>query len=166
MKSNRLIGMILEIFYEDENLIDPIEKRIKEIYGLDVDRRGFMRVIRSAYNSSRDQYEASYLLSFLIRRKKREIALWIVKEDLYCDGMNFVFGLASYRKGAILSTFRLFTTELVEKEAVHEVGHVLGLKHCKNRCVMHFSNSLLEAMEKPCELCESCKMLIDKIGAD
>ncbi|HIC98260.1 MAG TPA: matrixin family metalloprotease, partial [Pyrodictiaceae archaeon] len=31
------------------------------------------------------------------------------------------------------------------KEAMHEIGHVLGLLHCTDkRCVMHFSNSIID----------------------
>ena len=155
--------MILEMFYEDESIADPIGRRLEKVYGLEVIKAGIMRAISAAYNPIRDQYDASRLLSYLIRKKKREIALWIVKGDIYCKGMNFVFGLASYKRGAILSTFRLPSTKLIEKEAVHEIGHVLGLEHCKNECVMQFSNSLLEAMEKPSELCELCRMRIWKV---
>ena len=43
------------------------------------------------------------------------------------------------------------------QEAVHEMGHVLGLGHCRAPCVMAFSNSRDEARHKGCKLCESCR---------
>ncbi|HVQ01245.1 MAG TPA: peptidase, partial [Candidatus Thermoplasmatota archaeon] len=67
-------------------------------------------------------------------------------------------------RGALLSLYRLPTTDLKEKEAIHEVGHVMGLKHCPNRCVMRFSNSLGEAQRKPLTLCERCKQTLTRKG--
>jgi archaemetzincin len=75
-------------------------------------------------------------------------------------GMNFVFGLAHPGNAAVLSTHRLDSLDLVNKEAIHEMGHVLGLQHCTNDCVMQFSNSLDEAKAKPATLCERCRSLL------
>lgn len=74
--------------------------------------------------------------------------------------MNFVFGVAHPGKAAVLSTQRLDSLDLIKKEAIHETGHVLGLQHCNNECVMQFSNSLYEAKAKPATLCERCRSLV------
>ena len=153
----------LQIFYEDEEVYEPVGRSLISVYKLDTIKSGILRPIKSAYNVKRGQYDATHLLNYLIRNRGGDIALWVVDEDIYCEGMNFVFGLASFRRGAILSRFRLNSIELIEKETIHEIGHVLGLNHCPNQCVMHFSNSLLEAMEKPSELCESCKLHIKNL---
>ncbi|MFX1597125.1 MAG: hypothetical protein ACFFBK_13800, partial [Promethearchaeota archaeon] len=42
------------------------------------------------------------------------------------------------------------------KEAVHELGHTFTLQHCKNFCIMRFSNSLADTDQKPPEYCASC----------
>jgi predicted Zn-dependent protease len=88
------------------------------------------------YSHQRDQYDAELLLRYLLTTKTKELALWVIPKDLYTQNMNFIFGLAQYSCGAMLSIFRLSTKELREKEAIHEVGHIFGLTHCTNRCVM------------------------------
>ncbi len=110
-----------------------------------------------AFDSSRGQFDASALL---VEAQNPGLFLWIVDKDIYVEGMNFVFGLADRLQGAILSVYRLPSQEIIEKEAIHEMGHVLGLRHCDNYCVMRFSNSLREVMEKPSCFCEKCRHLI------
>ena len=42
-------------------------------------------------------------------------------------------------------------------ECVHELGHTWGLRHCRDaRCVMHFSNSLLDTDTKGAAFCSRC----------
>jgi len=121
---------------------------------------------KNAYHTRRTQYNASKLLSALIQHMARvpsarnAVALWMVRDDMYVTGMNFVFGLAHTGKAAVLSIHRLYSEELIVKEAIHELGHVLGLQHCTNECVMRYSNSLAEAEAKPARLCERCRARI------
>jgi len=155
----------LEIFYsqisDDEiqiiknTLIDTYKDILAVFFG------GEIELLGQAYNPQRDQYNAEILLKYLISNKKRALALWVIPIDLYTQGMNFIFGLALHLQGAVLSTFRLSKKELKEKEAIHEIGHVLGINHCTNSCVMQYSNSLWEAKMKPLYLCEKCKQKIN-----
>jgi len=151
----------LEIFYSQTSNkeIQLIQKALTTTYEniLNVTIGKELALIKEAYDSQREQCNADILLGYLIKRKKKDAAIWVINKDLYCRGMNFIFGYALYHAGAVLSTYRLSSQELIEKEAVHEVGHILGLRHCRNHCVMQFSNSLLEAKMKPLYLCEDCK---------
>jgi len=121
-------------------------------------------------NKTSGQYEARELLALIatMKRAKEEIMLGVTVLDLSHPGLNFVFGIASIR-GAVISLSRLrqeyyglmpdrqlFLTRAA-KEAVHEIGHVLGLGHCKSkRCVMFFSNSIYDTDVKGHRYCAPC----------
>lgn len=117
-----------------------------------------------SYNKERRQYRAKKFLS-LAGRYPGDRVLGITEEDLYVEELNFVFGLARKSgKCAVISVARLgFGDEqkLYErslKEAVHELGHTMGLDHCSHSlCVMHFSNCLLDTDEKTAGFCHNCE---------
>jgi len=113
------------------------------------------------------QASADDILSEVCRLRvaqKADFAIGITDRDLVVPDMNFVFGLASADGAcAVVSTNRLKGNgqapyhERLLKEAVHELGHVLGLTHCDDpRCVMHFSNSLRDTDTKRDTFCTRC----------
>ena len=96
---------------------------------------------------------------------RSDVALGIIEGDAYVEGLNFIFGLSS----PILRTALVFTSRLkmfadegllherVFKEVMHELGHAFGLGHCPNsRCVMSFSNSLIDVDRKSWRYCVNC----------
>jgi archaemetzincin len=99
-----------------------------------------------------------------------KLLLGVTDVDLYVPSLNFVFGEADPAdRVAVISLVRLRPTfyglqedtglfmERAGKEAVHEVGHILHLQHCtQRRCVMFFSNSLVDTDLKENQFCRKC----------
>jgi len=124
------------------------------------------------FNSDRKQYHSTELLRQLLpfAKKKKHHVLGIMDEDLYIPILTFVFGEAQLEgRCALMSGHRLHqefyglpTDESLymhrcEKEAVHELGHTLGLKHCQNfECVMRYSNSVADIDIKRNVFCPHC----------
>lgn len=128
----------------------------------------------SAYDKKRSQYNSTLILrevkSYAEQKPEYDRILGIIDADIYSSGLNYVFGEAYIAGNAgIISLWRLkpeFYGEEPDsgafelrtlKEAVHEVGHTLGLQHCpKSFCVMHFSNSIFEVDKKQSLFCDQC----------
>lgn len=127
----------------------------------------------NSYDKSRGQYRSNQILTAIQSYAAKHgfsRFLGVLNVDIFVTGLNFVFGEAAFPgKTALISLWRLrpefykesqnkevFAQRML-KEAVHEIGHTLGLKHCsKSSCVMHFSNSISETDEKRSLLCDEC----------
>jgi len=129
---------------------------------------------RQAFNTSRGQYDASRIVSSF-EGSEAGFLLLVTDLDLYVAGLNFCFGLAQ-RRTAIVSLHRLrpefygeFSDEgllvrRAEKEAVHEVCHLIGLRHCRDPlCVMHFSNRIGDTDIKEKFPCKDCLQKIKSL---
>lgn len=126
-------------------------------------------VPEESYAKSRQQYKARPFLEVLSHYVSRPVhALGLVDLDLFVPELNFIFGSAQYGGNAIVALPRLRQTyyghpsddnlffKRTVKEVFHELGHVLGLGHCNNKCVMQFSNCLHDTDSKPETYCPNC----------
>lgn len=131
-----------------------------------------------AYHERRGQHLATALLKTMKMSLPSEasLGLGITEVDLFVPHLNFVFGLAEMGgKVALISFHRLhpeyydlpedrelFYSRIL-KEAVHELGHTLGLVHCHQPdCVMYFSNSLADTDRKKASYCLQCRPIISR----
>lgn len=161
-------------------ILDDLDKYLEKTFNCKVEIYKEMKLPQDAYNKGRNQYLSSHILMKLhsfIEPGKHEKVLGISNVDMYVKGLNFVFGeaeLGGYF--AIISLARLHQAfyglaedkalflERTKKEAVHELGHVYGLRHCPDPdCVMHFSNSLPDTDRKSVSFCSRCSNLLKKI---
>jgi len=126
-------------------------------------------------DEKRQQYRSHALLNqiqnFAAENRDLNYVLGVVDVDIFVPGLNFVFGEADRGSGtAIVSLCRLrpqyyglepheaLFLERATKEIIHELGHTFGLGHCPNsRCVMHFSNSLVDTDLKEMYFCSKCR---------
>ena len=123
-----------------------------------------------AFDPRRGQYSAEAILQRLPVGEAERV-LGVADLDLYVPELHFVFGLADQGgRRAVIALPRLREQVLgargnealfldrAVKEAVHELGHTYGRKHCRDRrCVMAFSNALLDTDFKGNEFCPRCR---------
>lgn len=145
--------MILLLFHDRRSLADVADLRagLEDCYGtfgLRVEERGYLYV---PFDGPR--LNAARLLKHLDRTVEREKALWLVDSELFYPGFGAVFGCCTNRVALLNSRL---DPEVLAKEARHEVGHLLGLGHCRKMCVMRLSRTESGAKEKPSGLCDSC----------
>ena len=126
----------------------------------------------------RSQYPGAPFLAALAAAPAsgEEVVLGVTGVDLTAPGLNFVFGLADPQsRCAVISLARLYPEFYGQprdpglfkaralKEAVHELGHLLGLGHCPDpACVMLFSNSLADTDRKGPRFCQPCRERLRK----
>ncbi len=120
--------------------------------------------LKQMYDKKRDQYNTRGYVRHCSRmaRKEEHLVLGVTGVDLFSAGHNFVFGSAQVGgHGGVISTYRLGGKRFEEriiKEAVHEIGHIVGLTHCDDPlCVMHFSDTLDDTDNKAGWFCPNCE---------
>lgn len=155
-----------------------LEEGLRREFGADVWYFGAMMVPEAAYDGARRQYRAEAFVDQAPVQDldRQNLALVVTDADLYVPRLNFVFGLADRRRRtAVISLARLdpefyggssnpeLFNERALKEAVHELGHLLGLGHCSDHaCIMFFSNTLADTDRKGPGFCIKCRQQVGK----
>lgn len=156
-----------------KGIIEYLIPAIRDIFSTEGDASPPFELPEHAYNPARKQHHSSIVLEKMMEDAPPDARLLGVADvDLYVPGLNFVFGEAC-GNAAIISVFRLreefygrkenpqLFIDRIVKEAVHELGHISGLRHCPDvRCVMHFSNCLEDTDMKSAAFCHRCAGLL------
>jgi archaemetzincin len=162
---------ILPMARISKQVIDAVVEGLKREFHLEAEVLDEVPLPVDSYNTDRQQYLSIIVIEEIALMDLKGLVLAIAGEDLYAQGLNFVFGEADPEKGiTVISLARLGQefyggspdperlTERTVKEAVHEVGHIMGISHCPNpECVMRYSNTLSHTDRKSSELCPLCK---------
>ena len=172
---------VLQIGPLDRDVLEDILKRLGPIFP-EATRtllEDVKPIPRETYSSRRHQYNSTKILMETrdhVQDLDGDHVLGVVDVDLYVPRHNFVFGEAECPgKVGIISLCRLkpefyglpsdrsLFIERCAKEAVHEIGHTLGLSHCRDSsCVMFYSNSIFDTDRKRILLCKRCSEFISK----
>ncbi|MBX3007104.1 MAG: archaemetzincin family Zn-dependent metalloprotease [Melioribacteraceae bacterium] len=155
-----------------ERLVKELSNRFSSkihVIDLKVNLDDFFSVDRRQYYSTQiiaevikltDEYDGKVIL--------------LTDVDIFVPALTFVFGEAQLNgKHSILSVCRLheefysgisdenLLLERTVKEALHELGHNFGLRHCIDwDCVMHSSNGVEEVDIKGNTYCRKCRTVI------
>jgi len=137
--------------------------------------------VEAAYDGARRQYNAGVLMAAAAERAAAggERCLAVVAVDLFVPVLTFVFGQAALGGDAgVVSLHRLanefyglprddaLLRRRLEKEIVHELGHMFGLYHCHQfECVMRSSTYVEEIDLKREEFCPVCAAAVRAAGA-
>ncbi len=154
-------------------LVDGVGAAVTAAYGAPVAVGAGQQRPSFAFNKDRNQYHSAAVLRRLAatRGPRPDPVLGVTSVDLFVPDASFVFGEADRDAGtAVISVLRLghgpdgrpADPERVKRravaEAVHEIGHLLGLSHCPDsRCAMFLSHKPSDSDRKGPGLCGSCR---------
>ncbi|MDD1752376.1 MAG: hypothetical protein LUQ38_04720 [Methanotrichaceae archaeon] len=152
--------MILLLFHDRNYLAQlwRIKVAIEECYGpfgLKVQDRGYLHVPFPG-----PRLNAAKLLKYLGLGTGKDLSLWLLDGELYYPEVGGIFGCSTDRS-AILSALGM-ELHILAKESLHEVGHLLGLDHCRDICVMNLSGSIEQVEGKSFYLCKGCSTYLRK----
>jgi archaemetzincin len=155
-----------------EPLAEGLTRRLRVACSIQPDRLE----AEFALHPLRRQYHSTEILKKIVQGPVSETwkVLGVTEMDLYIPVLTFVFGEAQLTNGgAVVSTHRLrqefyglptdpeLLRERLLKEALHELGHTYGLRHCPDyTCVMSSSNGIERVDLKQAEFCPACAQLV------
>jgi len=152
--------------------LDDLAEGIQKALPTRVRLRELHIELEETLDPSRQQYHSTLLLVKLLEHagEGESKLLGITAYDLFIPILTFVFGQAQLNnRAAVFSSFRLHNEfyglpasgnvlrQRILKEALHELGHTFGLRHCTTRpCVMNSSTYVEDIDLKPRDFCLPC----------
>lgn len=165
---------ILPLKFKNEQLLNDLLFRLRFVFEK-VDLFNTLIDIDHTYSAQRRQYYSTKIIESVKKANpvQEGFVLILTDMDLFVPVLTHIYGEAELNgRYSIVSVCRLheefYTSEsnpalLLErsyKEIIHELGHNVGLKHCKDwKCVMHSSSGIEEVDIKGNLFCVNCHSL-------
>jgi len=151
--------------------LDALAAKLARIFRISCRVRNGVLDVQFARDPARGQYHSTAILERMVSvNGPRGRLLGVTAVDLFVPIFTFVFGEAQVGGQCALASFYRLSEEhyglppdegtlreRLFKEAVHELGHTFGLRHCDDwRCVMASSHSVERVDVKSAEFCAEC----------
>jgi len=158
----------------DRKLIDYLLAKLAELFKIRTFQFGWDAISEIDRFEFRFKlkYRSTELINFFSKNLPEDSGkiLFLTSEDLYSPVFSRYFGEAELNgRVGIISAFHLKENlsdlpndtvifySRVEKEALHETGHLFGLIHCSDpNCVMKLSGKISDIDTKSPVLCSNC----------
>lgn len=155
-------------------LLDRLSAELARIFGVSCHVRRDVVDPALAFDPSRRQYHSTAILQMLTSRVDGGRLLGVTASDLFVPILTYVFGEAQLEGDCALVSLHRLREEFyglapdesrlaqrLVKEAVHELGHTFGLRHCADwRCAMASTHSVERLDLKEAALCPACRRAV------
>jgi archaemetzincin len=156
----------------DQLALSVVAANIQAVIGMPTHVLPYRADPEEAYLAARRQYDAIKILNTLSEEKAGALfKLGVLQHDLCIPILTYVYGESQLGgHAAVISLSRLYhldrrmTCERGAKIGLHEVGHLLGLEHCReSACLMRFSKQLAHLDLLPLRFCPACEYEIARL---
>ncbi|HEX2867074.1 MAG TPA: archaemetzincin family Zn-dependent metalloprotease [Ignavibacteriales bacterium] len=171
---------IAPVEFSNVSVLNSIIKNISAVFREKITLIRLPLDTAAAFSKDRGQYFSTQLIADALKLTQPYDGkvLMLVEFDLYVPVFTYVFGEAQLNgKHSIVSLCRLheefysgktndrLLLERTQKEILHELGHNLGLIHCRDwDCVMHSSQGVEEIDIKGQFYCTGCMATLSSNG--
>lgn len=166
---------LLPVGKVEGSLLEYVRNGLTSTFGVDCGVGSLELDPKMSYHPERQQHLSSEILQRMqgLARPEKAHILGITGVDLYIPILKFVFGEAQLGGPCALVSFHRLRQEFygltpddgllrqrLLKEAIHELGHTLDLRHCQDyRCAMASAHSVEYVDLREHSFCASCATL-------
>lgn len=142
-------------------ILKQLEEAIPTILGDSVIYGGILDMPEDAYCKATKGYNAFKFMNKTNNDSIKTLSITYRSISYACDD-EFVDGI-SFDNASVVSIYYMGTFSRLVKTALHEIGHLYGLLHCKTPgCLMEAGGGAdtYELTDREKDFCDKCKLLI------